>query len=110
VVVVNQDHYINRIFHDPGRYILSVEEFDTPWVTVAAGILVDSADENDLPTAPAGYRHHVGANTWESRGGRAGPAGKRRAASRDDPAAQRSRARRMREPGAGSPHGDATGL
>ena len=48
VMVVNQDHYINRILHDPGQYTLTVEEFDTPWVAVAARILVDPADETDL--------------------------------------------------------------
>jgi hypothetical protein len=48
VMVVNQDHYINRIFHEPGRHALSVEEFDTPWAAVAARILVDPADEDDV--------------------------------------------------------------
>ena len=48
VMVVNQDHYINRILHDPGQYTLTVDEFDTPWAAVAARILVDPADENDL--------------------------------------------------------------
>jgi hypothetical protein len=48
VMVVNQDHYINRILHDAGQHTLTVEEFDTPWVAVAARILVDPADKNDL--------------------------------------------------------------
>jgi hypothetical protein len=48
VMVVDQDHYINRIFHTPGRHALSLEEFDTPWVTVAARILVDPADPDDV--------------------------------------------------------------
>ncbi|MBV9416624.1 MAG: DUF1254 domain-containing protein [Solirubrobacterales bacterium] len=50
VMVVNQDHYINRIVHEPGQHSLAVEEFDTPWVTVAARILVDPADRDDLAT------------------------------------------------------------
>ena len=50
VMVVNQDHYINRILHDPGEYTLTVEEFDTPWVGIAARILVDPADDDDLTT------------------------------------------------------------
>ena len=29
VMVVNEDHYINQVFHDPGRYELTVEEFDS---------------------------------------------------------------------------------
>jgi len=53
VMVVNQDHYINRILHDAGDYTLSVEELDTPWVAVAARILVDPADENDLASVNA---------------------------------------------------------
>ena len=30
VMVVNEDHYINRVFHDPGRYELTVEDFGSP--------------------------------------------------------------------------------
>jgi hypothetical protein len=39
--VVNQDHYINRGINAPGKNPVSVEEFETPGVTVAARILVD---------------------------------------------------------------------
>lgn len=48
LMVVNQDHYINRVLHDPGNYPLTVAEFDTPWVAVAARILVDPANEDDV--------------------------------------------------------------
>ena len=48
VMVVNQDHYINRILHDPGQYVLTVDEFDTPWAAVATRILVDPGDRSDL--------------------------------------------------------------
>jgi hypothetical protein len=48
VMVVNQDHYINRVFHEPGRQALTVDEFDTPWVAVAARVLVDPEDEDDV--------------------------------------------------------------
>ena len=41
VMVVNQDHYINGIFHEPGQHSVTVEQFDTPWACVAARILVD---------------------------------------------------------------------
>ena len=34
VMIVNQDHYINRIFHDAGKYDLNIDEFDTPYVAV----------------------------------------------------------------------------
>ena len=53
VMVVNQDHFINRILHEPGEHRLTVEEFDTPWVGVAARILVDPADEDDVATVNA---------------------------------------------------------
>jgi hypothetical protein len=53
VMVVNQDHFINRIFHEPGDYTLTLEEFDTPWVTVAARILVDPSDEDDVASVNA---------------------------------------------------------
>jgi hypothetical protein len=48
VMVVDQDHYINRVFHEPGEHALNLDEFDTPWVAVAARILVDPADEDDV--------------------------------------------------------------
>jgi hypothetical protein len=48
VMVVNQDHYINRIFTEPGEYPLTVEEFDTPYVLLAARVLVDASDPEDL--------------------------------------------------------------
>lgn len=65
VMVVNQDHYINRIIHDAGEYDLTVEEFDTPYVLVACRVFVDPADPEDVAevnalqdrfvlTAPAG--------------------------------------------------------
>jgi hypothetical protein len=48
VMVVNQDHYINRVIHRPGVHQLTVEEFDTPYVAVAARVLVDPEDPDDV--------------------------------------------------------------
>jgi hypothetical protein len=48
VMVVNQDHYINQLFHDPGEYELTVAEFDTPWVLVAVRVLVDPVVSSDV--------------------------------------------------------------
>ncbi len=48
VMVVNQDHYINRIFHDAGQYDLTLDEFDTPYVLVAVRIFVDPAVAADV--------------------------------------------------------------
>jgi hypothetical protein len=53
VMVVNQDHYINRVIHEPGRHALTVDELDTPWVAVAARILVDPADAEDVAAVNA---------------------------------------------------------
>lgn len=51
VMVVNQDHYINRIFHDPGEYDLTIDEFDTRYALVAARVFVDPADPADIAAA-----------------------------------------------------------
>ncbi len=48
VMVVNQDHYINGVIHQPGEHQLTVDEFDTPWVAVAARVLVDPGDDDDV--------------------------------------------------------------
>ena len=48
VMVVNEDHYINRVIHDPGQYDLTIEEFEAPYVVTAARTLVDPADQDDL--------------------------------------------------------------
>jgi hypothetical protein len=53
VMVVNQDHYINRIIHTPGTYELTVDAFDTRYVLVAARILADPDDPADLAVATA---------------------------------------------------------
>ena len=50
VMIVNQDHYINRILHQPGTHHLTVDEFDTDHVLVAARALVDPADAEDVAT------------------------------------------------------------
>ena len=48
VMIVNEDHYINRILHDPGTYELSMDEFDTPYVLLAVRTLVNASDPEDL--------------------------------------------------------------
>ena len=47
-MVVNNDHYINDVFHAPGDHELTVDRFDTDYVLVAARILVDPNDPDDL--------------------------------------------------------------
>jgi hypothetical protein len=53
VMIVNQDHYINRVIYDPGTYELTVDEFDTDYVLVAARTLADPRDPDDLTKAAA---------------------------------------------------------
>ena len=53
VMVVNQNHYINRVFHDAGDYELTVEEFETPYVLTAARVLVDPAEPDDVAAVNA---------------------------------------------------------
>jgi hypothetical protein len=53
VMVVNEGHYINQVFHDPGRYELTVEDLGSPHVAIAARTLVDPRDEGDLAAVAA---------------------------------------------------------
>jgi hypothetical protein len=53
LMVVNQDHYVNRIFHEPGDHHLSVDEFDTRYVLLAVRILADPDDTADVTAATA---------------------------------------------------------
>jgi hypothetical protein len=48
VMIVNQDHYINRVLHEPGSFDLTVAEFDTEYVLIAARTLVDPTDGKDV--------------------------------------------------------------
>jgi hypothetical protein len=50
VMVVNNDHYINDVFHQGGDYEFTVEQFDTDYVLIAARILADPDDPADLAT------------------------------------------------------------
>ena len=66
-LVVNQDHYINRVFHDPGEYDLTVAEFETPWVLVAVRVLVDPVDLTDIAAVTAIQDHvRLDANSSKS--------------------------------------------
>jgi hypothetical protein len=48
VMVVDNDHYIYRIYHEPGDHQLSLDQFDTRYVAVAARVLVDPNDPDDV--------------------------------------------------------------
>jgi hypothetical protein len=53
LMVVNQNHYVNRIYHGAGTYHLSVDEFDTPYVFLGVRTLVDPADPADVASVNA---------------------------------------------------------
>ncbi len=42
IMVVNENHYINKVIHEPGEHELTVAELGTPYVCLAARILVDA--------------------------------------------------------------------
>ncbi len=48
IMVVNEDHYINKVYHDAGTYKLTMKEFHTPYVLLAVRILVNSSDPADI--------------------------------------------------------------
>src|SRR4051812_4706567 len=52
-MVVNEDHYVNAVLHDPGDHRLSVADFDTPYALVAVRILVDPAHSGDVAAVNA---------------------------------------------------------
>jgi hypothetical protein len=51
MMVVNEDHYINDIFHSGGTYELTTDAFDTPYVQLALRLLVDPRDTDDMAEA-----------------------------------------------------------
>ena len=52
-MIINQDHYINEVFHGGGTYQLDMDMFDTPYVIVWMRILVDAADPEDVAAVNA---------------------------------------------------------
>ncbi|WP_237067411.1 DUF1214 domain-containing protein [Microbulbifer guangxiensis] len=53
IMVVNEDHYINKVIHEPGEHKLTVEEFGTPFVNLSVRTLVDASDSVDIQNANA---------------------------------------------------------
>lgn len=48
VMAVNGEHYINRVFSEPGTYELTVEEHGTSFINLSARTFVDPADPVDV--------------------------------------------------------------
>lgn len=51
--VVDQDHYINKIFHGAGEHKLSMADFNTPYVLLTVRTLVNPSDPDDIIRAIA---------------------------------------------------------
>jgi len=52
-MVVNNDGYINKVFHGGGTFKLTVKELDTPYVILAARLLVNASNKKDIEIANA---------------------------------------------------------
>jgi hypothetical protein len=53
LMVVNQDHYINRVFRSLGEHELALADYDTRYVLLAMRVLADPADSDDVAAANA---------------------------------------------------------
>lgn len=51
--VLNEDHFVNKVFHDPGTHKITMKKFDTPYVIISIRTLVDSSDPADIEKARA---------------------------------------------------------
>ncbi len=51
LMVVNQDHYINRVLHSPGEHELALADYDTRYVLLAMRVLADPTDPDDVAAA-----------------------------------------------------------
>ncbi len=51
VVILNEDHYINKVYHKAGTYNLTMKEFDTPYIMIAARLLLNASDPEDVKKA-----------------------------------------------------------
>jgi hypothetical protein len=51
LMVVNQDHYINRIIREPGEHSFSMADLGTRYVLLALRVLADPADLDDVAAA-----------------------------------------------------------
>jgi hypothetical protein len=52
-MVVDEDHYVDTIFHDAGVHHLSPDQFGTRYVVIAVRTLVDPTDPTDLAEVAA---------------------------------------------------------
>lgn len=53
LMVVNEDHYVNKVYDAAGTYDLTMEEFHTPYVLIVVRTLVNASDPADIKEANA---------------------------------------------------------
>ena len=53
VMLVSEDHFINRVLHEPGEHHLAADELGSDFILAAARILVDSDDVDDVAAVNA---------------------------------------------------------
>jgi len=53
IMVINEDHYVNKVIHKPGVHELTVKEFETPYVGLAVRTLANASDPEDIRKANA---------------------------------------------------------
>jgi len=53
VMVVNEDHYLNKVIHEPGIHRLTMKEYGTPYVNLSVRTLVNASDPADIEKANA---------------------------------------------------------
>ena len=51
LMVVNQDHYINQVIHEPGDHEITMADHGTRYVLLAMRVLADPADPDDVAAA-----------------------------------------------------------
>lgn len=52
-MVVNEDHYVNSVFHDAGEYVLTSDDYESRYIFVVVRILVDPNDAADVASVVA---------------------------------------------------------
>lgn len=52
-MIVNEDHFVNDVLHDPGDYALTADRYESRYVLVGVRILVDPTDNADVAAVGA---------------------------------------------------------
>lgn len=47
-MIVNEDHYINRVLHEPGEHVLTADDYGSRYAFIGIRILVDPNDPGDV--------------------------------------------------------------